>query len=682
MQTASSQSSWSQHSMHTQEQLIFAMLHGLPFRSVPCEMETIAGAALGRSDDQPGADDETTSVVNDTRSEASNSGTTRCARPARRTDVMKRPAAAKRPAAQGQHLDPSEDNKKSKKDERPEGPKDNKESFAWAHTYLGRAALKYGRARVEDQLKHHSWSLDELFAGVGSAHILCKMLESAARNFAGCCSFDAHGGVLMESNTIAQKILLSNTSDRCLFGDVNAFRECKSKHSLFPKIQLRHLGACKTHAAQCLGTCGKSVRKLRVLAMGPPCVMFSKSGKNERFDDPRIACHHTAFQMASDWNYDIVIVENVCGYPMLEQVSKLGKFSWRVSVSVDPRRFGYNMGRERSVAVGLNSASMMWLESTTLDDMLQPFEAHLAEKSIAKMFFLMPVEEIRTLYGHWYDVEKPCVYSLPTTCQNALQQYSTDAKYSASPLWDLVELPDHERARIARVDGSVFTFKTNSGYCYSSEKERILFPEEILNAMGVPVFRESAASASVPLFELRDNDGKHISFSAKVTLGGNGCPKRLFKTCWYLECNRTSLFDWCTGEPRAVRFFWVVLCLANVSFNVKLLQRVPSSVISYMCYVLTCLMVFVYIFVIVRYEVFWVDFHFYQLSLVCTRCCLRKVAHPINGRGGFGDDSQQPDDRVRVRFSRSPHGGLRAEVCRALRLSTHTSSAIYSVLFA
>jgi hypothetical protein len=67
------------------------------------------------------------------------------------------------------------------------------------------------------------------------------------------------------------------------------------------------------------------------------------------------------------------------------------------------------------------------------------------------------------------------------------------------------------------------TLKCNCGYMYSTKLDRVMFPEEGLNAMGIPVFKESADAALIPRIQLKGKTGGDMSYSAKTNIAGNGC---------------------------------------------------------------------------------------------------------------------------------------------------------------
>ena len=446
------------------------------------------------------------------------------------SSVFKRPASNKhmrRSESSPQDPDAALDLTKESVD-LPMGPQDSDESFKWARTYLGRLALKHGVKMVLDQFSGHKWVLDEYFTGVAGASIITRSIASAFQYFAKDNNmsqrdgFRCDLGVMADKDGNVQRYLKCNFPDRCLFADVNEFRKYPFRRQKYPHLEINFAHQCVTHGKRmCTITSQRSSSRLRVLTFGAPCVAHSSAGKRQKFADGRTLCHDVALQAATTFEYDIVMMENVTDYPMQQQCSRLTNFDWKLSV-VDPRKYGHNMGRERVIAVGLNKETMEWSSPEPLDELMSVFESKIAEPSFTKMFFVMNDQQIHNIYSNWYNVSAPCEHSLSKTYVDALKQYQRSGKFDSCEMWDLTQLPDNDRGRASRTDGSMYTLTTNSSYNYSTVAKRIMMPEEGLNSMGVPCLARSAAAAHVPLMRLTDDLDKQLSYSAKIALMGNG----------------------------------------------------------------------------------------------------------------------------------------------------------------
>jgi hypothetical protein len=124
------------------------------------------------------------------------------------------------------------------------------------------------------------------------------------------------------------------------------------------------------------------------------------------------------------------------------------------------------------------------------------------------------------VYGHGVCLHSLHKASLAPSFAKTLQEYQ--ALESKSELWDLSQVPSHGHTSTSLADGSMMCLTTNMPYVYNTTLHRIFFPEEALTAMGVPVLRHTADIAGVPSFLLADSAGQDISYSAKVSIAGNG----------------------------------------------------------------------------------------------------------------------------------------------------------------
>ena len=352
-------------------------------------------------------------------------------------------------------------------------------------------------------------------------------------------------GIMCDKYGPVQKILMRNFPDRCMFPDVLKCQDMSVKSGArFPDLKLHRAVACLTHPnGKCNVFPPKTGKSVKVLAFGPPCVMFSRRGNKLGADDPRYKCHEVALQRAEEGEYDIIMLENVLEYMMEEQCRRMHQYDWKIAKNVDPRRFGYPLSRPRQVAVGVRTNSMVWTSASSLDDLLKDFEAEECSPSLTEFYFVLSAQQIQRLHGDWYDLSKPCSASLAPTFANAMREYNSDEQFKQRELWDLSQVPSHGHASTSLADGSMMCLTTNTPYVYNPAVGRLLFPEEALNAMGIPVLDHAASSAGVDPFILTDVAGKAVSYSAKVSLAGNGWLSRKFvksacmSACMYATLN-------------------------------------------------------------------------------------------------------------------------------------------------
>jgi site-specific DNA-cytosine methylase len=250
--------------------------------------------------------------------------------------------------------------------------------------------------------------------------------------------------------------------------------------------------------------------------------MYSRRGSKKGPDDPRYKCHEVALQCAEEGEYDVIFLENVVEYTMEEQCKRLVHYDWKIAKHVDPRRFGYPLSRPRQVAVGVRKSSMAWMSAVSLDDLLKDFEAEACNTSLTEFYFVLSAQEIQRLHGIWYDLSMPCSASLAPSFANAMQEYEQNEQFKKHELWDLSQVPSHGHASTSLADGSMMCLTTNTSYVYNHTLGRLLFPEEALNAMGIPVLDQAACNAGIDPFVLTDTAGQNVSYTAKVSLAGNG----------------------------------------------------------------------------------------------------------------------------------------------------------------
>jgi hypothetical protein len=62
------------------------------------------------------------------------------------------------------------------------------------------------------------------------------------------------------------------------------------------------------------------------------------------------------------------------------------------------------------VAVGVLKSTMLWTAMATLDELLEDMSADVCQPRpcLTKFYFVLTPQEIERLYGHWYDLSKPC----------------------------------------------------------------------------------------------------------------------------------------------------------------------------------------------------------------------------------------------------------------------------------
>lgn len=283
-----------------------------------------------------------------------------------------------------------------------------------------------------------------------------------------------------------------------MFKDVESFQvNAKAK---YPKIKLNEHAYCTTHKKDCflLVSRRNGDKKLAGLVLGPPCVAHSKMGLGKGFKDGRAACHGIGKQLIVDGGYDFFLLENVDLYPMQEECKSMPSFDVRICETT-PLHLGYKYGRDRNYAIGLNKATMKWVTDKPLTELWADFAREPAVNS-ALAYFVMEDADIKALYD-WFDPKDPEAYLNASSMQHKAA-YQRDAKMKDRVLWDLMQNPAPKasttgeplpsRRRGSRVDGSLPCVTTNSGQLFSQFKNRILMPEELLNAHGVPVLLEGA----------------------------------------------------------------------------------------------------------------------------------------------------------------------------------------------
>ena len=247
--------------------------------------------------------------------------------------------------------------------------------------------------------------------------------------------------------------------------------------------------------------------------------------------DTRYDVHEVALQAAVEGEYDLVLIENVLDYPMEQQCARLSDYDWRISRNVDPLRLGYPLSRPRSIAVGLKKQNgmLVWSGPSSLDEMLEIFECSLGGATPTTMYFVLTDTDIHKMYGDWYDIKLPGIESLAPSYQECLKEYAQE--HADAEVVDLSQHPSRGRTKAST--GKLMCFTTNTAHLYNQRLRRILFPEEALLAMGVPVLPQAAETAGVQQFTLTDTFGKDISFTAKSQMAGNGC---------FTKCSQCVLF--------------------------------------------------------------------------------------------------------------------------------------------
>jgi hypothetical protein len=60
------------------------------------------------------------------------------------------------------------------------------------------------------------------------------------------------------------------------------------------------------------------------------------------------------------------------------------------------------------VAVGVLKSTMVWTAVASLDELLEDFEGEVNISCLTDFYFVLTPQEIERLYGHWYDLAKPC----------------------------------------------------------------------------------------------------------------------------------------------------------------------------------------------------------------------------------------------------------------------------------
>lgn len=401
---------------------------------------------------------------------------------------------------------------------KPTGPCCIQEELEWASSGMMKVLSRLGRDAVS-RVGNLCWSVSTCFSGMGCPEIAILMLRAAATQMIHNAGM--HGspqisfGPCTDVEPACQRLLQAMFPGRCVFGDISEWRARKG--GMFPAVLLREDAECHAHGQRC-PLLAPIDRGLRVMIAGPPCVFFSKMGKGLGMLDERSETHVLWAQHVRDTKYDIVIFENTPTYPVQNLKDQFGadyEVRWKV---VDPRQFGFNVARERVMAILTRRSSVRWV-GPELSEALSLFEASVSVHG-CDQFFRLHDEEVATSHGKGWQPDRPSREFLSKSELRHLDGYKADPRFSHRGLWDLAQNPA-TRPRTSRVDESLPTLTTSSGRLFSHSRGRWLLPEELLLAMGVPAVQRFARLPLVPWWNL-DAVSPAISANKRVTMAGNG----------------------------------------------------------------------------------------------------------------------------------------------------------------
>ncbi len=119
-----------------------------------------------------------------------------------------------------------------------------------------------------------------------------------------------------DKDPACQVMLRQNWPNRCILGDVMDWVDpCNTRLDATLKDKVECIvcdGAHSPHPSVCFEKANVKApnKSLQVMVAGPPCPPWSKRGKRQKRDDPRIAVHEV-WRKYVDMGFDIVLFENV-----------------------------------------------------------------------------------------------------------------------------------------------------------------------------------------------------------------------------------------------------------------------------------------------------------------------------------------------------------------------------------
>ena len=414
----------------------------------------------------------------------------------------------------------------------PEGPRSVSEGFNWQQRLLNIFVGK--NVDLWQKLSLTKWYFTTAFSGMGCPEQALKVLtfetfrELGHGDLAGELELKNLGPVIrwgpaIDFDKSCQGVLLGNFDDRCVFSDILDLKNGKRKFGArSPAELLKDTLFCLKHKCEC--PIFKSFPGyINVMCAGPPCPPWSTMGKKEGLNDPRAETHNVWAGLVRKVGYNLVVFENVGGYPTEYLEKLLPEFEFKM-MAHDPKLLGYNMSRERLWAIGINKNNMKWtagIEDSTLEDMVSKSKAKPAMP--LKDFFFLSSADLHRLHGNWFRPEASPKEVLSASEYKYFQSYKASDKWKDKQLWDLTQNAAANRGRGVRSDGSLPTFLLNSGRLWCNGLGRLMMPEEMLGAMGM-----LATGVQVPRAE-GGIDGVYprtsfvsASYAAKTSMSGNG----------------------------------------------------------------------------------------------------------------------------------------------------------------
>ncbi len=378
---------------------------------------------------------------------------------------------------------------------------DCRSTFEWAiHLFRG-FEIMLGRQRVVERLQAVQGGFTTMFSGMECAAQAVGMLQSIALERYGLQLQLKHDR-MCEVNKHCRQLLLSNYSgNACLFGDVRELVDIPRGLKHIAKLQVRSHQPCYQHNGPC-----PVVRSSSFLDIsGPPCVLFSKMGKKEGFqDDERSKCHAVYFKLIAEEGPKLAIHENVEGYP--GEVLQRHLPGYEVAeCTMNAKHFGVPMARKRCYRLLVRKGKMRWAVKESFQELYDKILTPAA-KGMGRSGGLC-AEDIFV---------KPGGPECEVTWTEKRREYLVHYK-DQCPDVTVVDLSQNprERPRATSVEELAPCFTRNT-LLYSTILERFLTGTEMLAAMGLPVLPEHAATAYCEVFK---TDG--VTNAALMQMAGN-----------------------------------------------------------------------------------------------------------------------------------------------------------------
>lgn len=370
----------------------------------------------------------------------------------------------------------------------PLGPRDLEECFQWADVFLKRlqAAGCINKKDLFGKLKKLSLRVSTSFSGMGCPEMSIKMLEAAIRHYTGLVQSRPifRMGQAFEINNSARSILVQHDSSRCVFADVTSPVRARQGH-------------CYSHHRACAFDMHEA-DATEIHIAGPPCIMFSRMGRQLGTADPRYKAHEAWMQMMLTRNFPVVVFENVCEY---EEQLLVETFEGRYTIMgtrFDARNLGYAASRARYYCILLHKEKARWAHQLSFSEMIH-------------LLFAKPV-----MHANDYVYLDLPPQKLTESQSRVLESYKLRAFNKPQPeIVDLAQKGTYSRTELA--DGSLMTLTTNCRQLFSCRAKRFLHPLELLASLCIPVDVVWAAHARVTRVDFSE-----LPDSEVCRMAGNG----------------------------------------------------------------------------------------------------------------------------------------------------------------